>query len=288
MSKFHSPRLAFRSAIALTVVVALLPWRGWTNDVSAIVSLPVMPLSDGANALLGWLRPTPVVIDNVPLDQIVQERDEAVQRLAATQLHVAVLENQIEQLQHVPPEILQMRAQLLNLRIAQRNPTSPVGPIELKGGEERGVPRDAIAVYNGVHLLGRVIQVDRFRSRMLPITNPDRSNLYIGARVARSGQLNESMAKAPLIQLTPVGDGTFSADVDRALELAVGDVVMLDDEAWPRSAQACTLGIIESVKRKDQEPLRDRVIVRPRYTANQVTFVTLIIEQEEQTVRAEP
>ena len=39
----RSPKRAFRIIIGLTVIVALLPWRNWTNDVGAIVSLPLTP-----------------------------------------------------------------------------------------------------------------------------------------------------------------------------------------------------------------------------------------------------
>jgi hypothetical protein len=43
-----------------------------------------------------------------------------------------------------------------------------------------------------------------------------------------------------------------------------GTEVVLDDPAWPESAQMFTIGIVERVAPDEEQPLRLNVVVRPR------------------------
>ena len=82
-----------------------------------------------------------------------------------------------------------------------------------------------------------------------------------------------------LTQLIPTGSGTFTAQVDRSVDIGEGDLVRLDDPSWPPTAQMMVLGEIVSVQVNDMEPLRNTILVKPAYQVHQVAYVTLIVAE---------
>ena len=61
-------------------------------------------------------------------------------------------------------------------------------------------------------------------------------------------------------------DPAFLDAVEQAIDrrLQPGVEVVLDDPAWPESAQMFTIGIVERVEQDENQPLRSVIVVRPR------------------------
>ena len=61
-------------------------------------------------------------------------------------------------------------------------------------------------------------------------------------------------------------DPPAGVSVEQAIDrrLQPGVEVVLDDPAWPESAQMFTIGIVERVEQDENQPLRSVIVVRPR------------------------
>ena len=286
------PRVRLHFALPLTLVVtlalALLPasWRlPWQGDLARLVHVFLMPFSHAGNALGGWLRPAPSAGDAlVPpeggleqlLEQIIEDRDRARAEYHRQRQRAEELEEQLRQLQQIPPETLRTASSSVIAHIAARHPLSPLGVAELKvqRGAEVEISPGTIAVYAGVHLLGRVVgEPSGATCSLLPIANPDTGSIR-----GRVFPRDDPLGPGTLTLIEPTGRGTFTANVDRESILHEGDVLRLDDRRWPPTAQGMVLGEVVSVQANDEEPLRETIIIRPVYQVQQVASVTLIIE----------
>jgi hypothetical protein len=102
------------------------------------------------------------------------------------------------------------------------------------------------------------------------------------AKVQPRDRAAESTATSSrALQLFPTGDGEFTADADGSMVINEGDIVRLMDPppAWPETAQAMVVGVVRSVRPKESEPLRNTVIIRPRFQLSQIPSVVLKIEE---------
>jgi cell shape-determining protein MreC len=175
-------------------------------------------------------------------------------------------------------ESLMTTKALVTASIVLRSPTSGSGEVVLNRGASHGLQPGTVAVYNGVHLLGRVTNdVTAVQSTLLPLTN--KSNRLIECRVIPHDQPDRRPGELPRVGLEPLADGTFTAQPNAAETIAVGDTVRLDDTSWPTSAQKMIVGLVESVESNDLDPLRKIIIVRPAFQVSQVTQVVLRIEE---------
>jgi cell shape-determining protein MreC len=271
---------AFLAVLAPTLALALLParWLRWTNDIAGIVSAPLAPLAQLGVATAAWLRPPRGPIIDLPESaaRIIEERDRFESLFHAEALRVQALEEQLAQLQQVPLENLRVPVRLVLADVIGRSPGAAAGVIELKRGARDGVKPGTVAVYAGVHLIGQVREVDHLRSLMVPLANP--SIGLIAAAVRPRDRASSGLRTATRLHLRAAGDGTLLADVDRELDIHTGDDVVLVDESWPAAAQAMVLGTVQGSAPLDEAPLRSRIIVRPRYQAHELAYVTLKIE----------
>jgi len=276
----------FLIALAITVILCLAPtrWLGWVNDVASIVRLPVAPLGDLGNTAARWLRPPPTRFADLPPDvrELVQnleeERDRFERLYHAAASRAAELQEQLEQLQQVPVDTLSAPVSLLRAQITSRNPADSSGPVQLNRGSRHGVQRGAIAVYNGVHLLGRVADVSPVSASLHPITHS--ATGLLRASVFPTGADDATVHEAGRVALRPTGDGRFIGDVAQQHPVQPGDVVRLFDHAWPASAQAMIIGTVSDVRAKDDQPLRRIVVVEPRFRISELSDVTLIVEDQ--------
>ncbi len=129
-----------------------------------------------------------------------------------------------------------------------------------------------------MHLIGHVTNdVRLLSSRLLPIT--DRAAQWVIGIILSPDDPTASISDAPRVHLKPLGNGTLSGEIERARDVRLGDLVRLADLSWPDSAQGMIVGYVKSVDHKDDDPLRDVVVVEPRYLAADLDAVTLKIEQ---------
>lgn len=277
---------AFLAAIVLVTIIALLPTRllGWVGDLSSIVRLPVAPLGDLGNTAAAWLRPIPVPHEEFSPDaqklvlNLEEQRDRYERLYHASTQRIADLQEQLQQLQQVPIDTLEAPVSLLRAQITTRNPSEPNAPVQLNRGSRQGVATSSIAVYNGVNLIGRVAEVTAVSCSLHPLTHAGTG--LIRAAVMPAADNTITVNEAARVALKPVGNGSFLGDVSSDRAVKIGDTVRLFDSAWPMSAQAMIIGVVVEVHTKDNQPLRNEIVVKPRYTVSQLSDVTLIVEDQ--------
>lgn len=278
----RSPK-AFFVALAVTMVVSFLPtpWLGWTNDLADIVRVIVRPFGQAGIYVATWLRPQLDPGEDLPEngEDLIVSFDSLLQAYRRAQLRIGELEEQLEQLQQAELYSPRTEVRFITAGVTGHNPNRSSDVVELNRGVRYGVREGTVAVYNGVHLIGRVERVSMLASWLLPITS--RSSGLIRALVYPKGRPEAPITEAAVIQLEPRGDGTFIADLSREVRVAEGDLVRLADPAWPEAAQAMLLGTVESVRVKDEDLLRHTLVVRPRHQAHHLRYVTLKVELEQ-------
>ncbi len=283
--KIAPSKRAFLVAIALTGVLAILPnrWlRPWTSDLAAIVNVPLEPFEYAGLKIRTWFRPAPDPLSVEPeqVQRLIEDRDKLHALYRAAQLRVEALEQEISELQDAQRFHRGGNITPVYAPITGRSPGRGGGLLRLRAGKREGVTPDTIAVYRGVHLIGHVTNdVGRLSSRLLPIT--DRAAQWVIGIILSPGDPTAPISDAPRVHLQPLGNGTLSGEIERARDARPGDLVRLADHSWPDSAQGMIIGYVESVAHKDDDPLRDVVVVEPRYLAADLAAVTLKIEQLE-------
>ena len=142
------------------------------------------------------------------------------------------------------------------------------GLLRIRAGADRGVvERSTVAATSGVYLVGRVVEVSRGMSSVLPVTN--RRAGLIDAAVMTTDGLGPWAC-----QLKPTGEGTLRGDmVADAQGLEIGQVVTVRDKAWPPGAQGLILGRITTIETKPNG--RREIIVTPDQPAQTVGEVIL-------------
>lgn len=276
----------FLAVIALVLILSMLPTGllGWVGDLSSIVRLPVAPLNDLGNSAAAWLRPVPKPHADLPPDaqelvkNLEEQRDRYERLYHATSQRILELQDQLAQLQQVPIDTLEAPVSLLRAQITTRHPSEPNAPVQLNRGKRQGVATSTIAVYNGVHLIGRVAEVTPVSCSLHPLT--DSATGLIRAAILPAADDTLTIKEAARVALKPTGDGAFLGEVAKERQIKPGDNVRLFDSAWPMSAQAMIIGIVTDVRTKDDQPLRNEIVVKPRYTVAQLADVTLIVEDE--------
>lgn len=285
-----SSRWAFPVAMVLTIAAALLParWLGWTRLPAEIMNVFLGPFGHVANESGARLRPPPkqsMDFDGSQeqyIEHLQQERDEFERLFLAEQDKVIRLREELEDIEKIGRDAFHAPLRPITANIVVRPPGKPLGPVVLSRGSDHGVTPGTIAVVDGVNLMGRVMDdVTGLQSRLLPLASPQTPPFRVTVHSKdRTGDGQAASSRA--WQAFPTGDGNFTADVDRSVVIAEGDIVRLADPppAWPDSAQAMVVGIVQSVQTKPSEPLRNTILIRPKYQVTQVAKVILKIEEE--------
>ncbi|MHC5026891.1 MAG: rod shape-determining protein MreC [Planctomycetota bacterium] len=281
----NRPRKAFPIAVFLTLIASLfMPNVAlvWMADVGDKLNFPLVPLRHGADLVAEWFRPAPSGrierMSEEELQTVLDERAFWRARYRAAQAQIFDLQEELAQVTRLNWDFDDNDAvSIATARITGHNPARRQAGVEINIGTELGVRRGAIAVYRGTHLVGHVSRVWPLRSIVSPITHP--SNSFIRAQVMAPNTDPDDMGPPKYIQLSATDDGTLVAVVDREMDIAVGDWVHLDDEAWSPAAQMMVLGGVAAVEAKDDKPLLNDVIVQPFYSVGALSQVTLIIDQ---------
>jgi hypothetical protein len=277
---------AFAIALVVVTVLAFTPagWLGWTQDLHRIINFPLMPFRHMGTAVSGWLMPEhEIQLREFEGEQhLLQEYEELGRRYIAAQLRIEELEEQLSQIQQIPIADTDVPIRPISARITARDPRSRTANVQINRGSEHGVIEGTIAVFAGVHLIGKVSNADRMSSMLLPITNRDHGPLW--TVVIPPDQLLAWTADAVQLEVHPQGDGTFHAEPHADVPISAGDIVrMAANPHWPRSSMGMVIGVVDSVS--DEQSLRKRVVIRPRYEASHVSSVVLKIEDYDDEVR---
>lgn len=271
-------------AVLVLLVLSVVPYRylGSLTSISDLLKVAVAPVSHPMRSLSSWLRPA-VPAEAVPerLRFMEQQAEEWQTLYLREQRENRMLRARIEELQ---------RGVALNPALGIRLITAPVigsssdlssGMLTVRSGRNVDVEVNTVVVVAGTQLLGRVERVGPVTSQVRPIS--DR-----GAEAIRgSVSVSDTLSLACLLR--PVGDGTLRGDVQDPSELgevqaetaeallSVGQVVRLDDSAWPASAQMFVIGEVVQIDPAPESPLRRVITVRPRVDLARVSEVVLRI-----------
>ena len=283
-STFARTQSYFAAAILITLGLSFTPERylGWTNDFAEIIRVPTRPFSHLGIILGNWLRPPKSFDPELPeetkeyVKHLKTERDKFMQLYAAEQMEVASLRQTLEQIQRVPFES-RRPMRLLGASITAHSPTDSLGPVQLNRGSRAGVTPGAIALYNGVYLVGRVSDVSPFGSTLVPLTNVATGLMTVKITPPDTRDISE----LSLVQLQPIGDGTFVADVESETVIQTGYEAILSDRTWPDAARSMVIGVVTSIDPIDDQPLRNRIVIQPHILVSELSRVTLKLEQEE-------
>lgn len=283
----NRPQRPFLVTLGLTFVVAFfLPvsWiRPWSNVLAGLVSIPVQPLGDFGVRLARWIWPPqdPLAHESPRVQQLSEQLEIARQTAHVKQLRIEALQEELRELQQarqfhggaVPIDTLYAR-------ITGRGPDRAGGLVRLNVGRRNGVTPDAVAVFRGVHLVGRVAEdVGRVSCWLISLTDP--ASGYIEVALVPLAAPDLSRSQVPRIQVQADGRGGLVGEIDRDVRVSPGDVAELHDMAWPQSAQGMKVGIVESVSPKESQPLLNNVVIRPEYQAHRLSSVILKIERVE-------
>jgi len=283
--QFISSNKALPIVLVLTLIAGLMPhnWLGWANDLHQVISFPLTPFGNAMSWVGAQLRSPKPITEDVPeearqyVEHLKQERELFKRLYYAEQARAERLREQLEQLQALPPAYTNSQnIQTIGATITQSNPSDPLGAVELNRGRRSGVLPGTIGVYDGVHLVGRVVSVSRLHSQLLPLTNP--ATGLINGAIVPPGNQSIRLEARPRVQLEPLGNGTFVGHVDKQEDVTKGDHVRLIDRTWPDTAQGMLIGVIRSMKVRDEQPLQHRIVVTPTYRVYQLSFITLIVE----------
>ena len=284
----------FPLAIVVTFALALEPSGGFglTSVVSEVFRIALTPFAEGGNWIARMLRPAPAspgidfegesaqyvkflesqMLENERLYRAEKEKSESLQK-------------SLDQLQGISTELMKTNVKPLLARVGMRSALEPLGPVTLNRGTRHGVTVGTVAVYDAVHLVGQVVEVSNFQCTLLPLANA--KTPLVDVKVFPHDR-QRGATEGVALQLQAKGDGTFIAQAERLKVINAGDEAVLMSSAWPGSAQAMHVGVVESVKPDDMQPLRNIVVVRPVFQISQVAEVVLKLESDaEQTVIAD-
>jgi cell shape-determining protein MreC len=276
-------------ATGLAVVTSLMPvrWLSWTSGLATVVRVPVQPLAQAGVQVSHWLRPAADVVgESEALRELTDQLETTRALLHGARLQIDSLLEEIAVMQGVRSLRPGVEITPIVARVTGRSADRAGGPVRINAGSRHGVVAEAIVVYRGGHLFGRVAQeVSRLSSAVIPITD---GSIGLLEGVVRAVDAPVGDVSGPHIQFAAAGDGRLVGDLDRAVVINLGDTVLLADFSWPDSAQGLVIGNVTSVEPKDVNPLLNTVTVEPRYRARQVASVTVIIERFTEPAGAGP
>jgi hypothetical protein len=267
-------RYSMPATVVLLVVTSVTPLRylEWVGWVGGLVSTVVTPISDPMVRVARWLAPASrVVEDDERISTLEFDRDEFKRRLLAEKRRNAELESRIADLEAGVRRAPDAPVKQITRPVVGTSSDPSSGLLRVRAGRNEGVVPRTVTTVRGTQLHGQVVSVDRLECVVMPITEPESGLLRGRVLLDRLGD------DTLLCQLAPTGAGTLRGDVEfqdppagvsveQAIDrrLQPGVEVVLDDPAWPESAQMFTIGIVERVTQDENQPLRSVIVVRPR------------------------
>lgn len=281
------------ASVALLAGLSLLParWSGWLSGVREPALAVLTPAAAPARWVGRMIRPAQerASLGDPAVAEIERERDHFQTLWRQSEQKVGELEALVGELQqgrvlHAGLDLAQVVAPIVG---AATDLTD--GTLQARGGRDRGVSKNSVAVVQGVQLVGRVVEVHATTSFIRPVTmwSPSGREVYLRA-VVDVGQ-SAPVASLPMCQLTAQSDGSLRGELDAdARGVEVGQVVRLRDSSWPPAAQMKVLGRVVEVKPKETQPLRKMVTVRPEMDLRRVSQVVLYTPRVEALEGAAP
>lgn len=280
-----NPRRTILVAAAAFLLLALAPTTRLTQTLTSYAAEPariaLAPPARVFTLIADFLRPprSPAHSTDPAVREIEQARDEYQRRWRRAEQRVADLEQLLAELQRGRAVLPDLAYTPFVTPVVARATDPTSGLLTVRGGRDRGIIQNAVASAEGVHLVGRVAQVNARTSDVIPITHP--ATPWMRVAIDPPADADDASPSLAYAQIKPVGEGLLRGEVDAdAPDVAVGQTVRLTDTAWPDSAQTLVVGEIVEVAPKDIQPLRTVITVRPVIDPSRVSQVFLWIPDE--------
>lgn len=293
-SSTRAPRLPLAGVCVVLLVLAVLPprWIGFVGWFGGVLDLLLAPVQSPAAAAVRWVR-GPLRAggeDDPALAELLRQTEELKTQRLQDWDEIQRLRRQLTTLQRgALVEPMSGSSQMV-AEVIGAGADAGSSLLKIKAGSVNGVPADAIAVWDGVHLVGRVVEVEARIARVRPLT--DRNAGAIDGVIIPSdpGPLlaPDPTALALETPLRPTGDGRLSGPVEVRTsrpdlpnpEIKQGMIVRLRGQArtgggenWPPTARMLIIGVVERVETAANE--RPIVYVRPAFNLADLSEVVL-------------
>ncbi len=246
-------------------MLSLFPTRWiapFTGDLSSILWVPLSPMAHGASSIRMWLRP-PVELRSDLDRAIATDRDLYRGLWHAEQIQVEELQKKLRAYEVVSAGNGNAGSnRLASAHVVARTASGGGLALRLNAGSMQGIGAGDIAVVDGDGIVGRIApQVGAVSSTIVTVAN--RAFGRIDGYVVPADQERSKRPQVIAVQLLPDGNGFLRGDIDLGVVAKAGDLVRVKDPTWPVGAQGMRLGVVVEVRRKDAQPLRGEVFVRP-------------------------
>ena len=265
----------------LALLLALLPARAlsaWTNDLSRIVAVPIVPIMHAGMALRDWIRPPREAFD--PRAPEVIELEMASERYRSlfeqARLKTESLEREVADLKGIRECLPDSRVQLATATVVGIDPTRAEGLVRVNIGARHGVHRDAPVIARGDVFAGVVAQdPSEFVSLVRPAA---RCSLAVRMYPAAGVDAGRPPAAFPGTVLKPADGGVWLGDIFASdVDVRVGDLARLADERLGDVSRGLRVGIVRRIVPNEENPLVRRVEVEPIAQLPQETAVVIAI-----------
>jgi len=265
----HQPayvRWSMPLCVVAMVVLCLLPsaWLDWTNWFGAQARVVVSPIAHPITMAKNLVIPQSVG------NPYATQRERTLQSELDRYRSLLYREQQEnEQLSALVKRLSTGAAVTPDIAITQiPRPVTGISRefLVVRSGGHEQVSRSTVVVVNAVQLCGRVAEADKRTALVLPITAKDAQPLLGNVMLDNTG------TQTARCMLSPIGKGLLEGDITMpvadgtgipAATIKVGMEVRLLDDQWPRHAQMLLIGRIESIAPSPNQPLRQRITVRP-------------------------
>lgn len=269
--------LALPATAGLLLLVAVIPGLGtwWVPSLNRVVDTLTAPPRAAVTWAVGKVRKPGAAATPAEVKLLTEERERWKLLYLQEKYQRERLTAQIEQFQKGLRLNPGLNVRQLVASVIGSTADAGSGLFDVRAGTSSGVEVGAVAAFDGVFLVGRVVRSDSKTCQVLPIND------------AKGPQINgvifpfETSSSAPpdpagsslACKLNPTRKGTLSGSVyGRTLRpgetlpaLTAGMIVRLGDETWPRSAQMLIIGRIEEVQQLPSG--REWIVVRPQFDA---------------------
>jgi cell shape-determining protein MreC len=281
MKRFGSFQLLILACAAALILSLFVPTRAlrWTNGLAAMVRLPAAPLAALATRTRAAFAggPAGLVEEEHDLEHYRSEMHHYLALYNAERLRAHALQERIEQLERARVEGGDVHFEPVIAPVIGRTAQGNSVIYELRAGASE-VQKNAVAVYDGAHLIGRIAQTSALTSLLIPITDPAIGPMQAYVAPERAGD-DRRLSDFALTLLTARGDGLLEGEVESQAGAALRDYLLLDDPTWPKTGRAMIVGRIVRIEPIEESPLRARIIVQPTYDLANLSSVTIKVEQ---------
>lgn len=265
-----------------TALCSVLPPSAstWAADVADVLRVPQMPFARLGVMLDDWLRPHVdqfgQQVDQQTLETLRRERDTLELLFRQERIRADELASRVRLLESLPDSALRaaIPPTTMTRAVTGRATRDATARIELQppdSGAHRVRPGDVVVVANRL-LVGRLERTGSLRLLVRPVAHPDTGPVEVA--IQRAVETVGTPLERVLLQQD--GLGGFFADVDRRVDVKIGDRLMLTDPGWPHRVQGLIVADVIALEPIDEAPLRQRVRAVPAAPPQSVVQVAVV------------